>query len=335
LKWFISILGAAALTITLGLLLWVRSVMSDPLVIPANGLVLEIQRGEHLGATLERLVHDGVIGSVERRQAIALTARISGEAGRIRAGEFLIPVGSSAGDLLQILTEGRPVMHSFTIIEGWTAKQMLEALQSHEAIRVELAGASQAELLQAIGAVEGHSEGLFLPDTYHFPRGETDSAFLRRAYAAMQTFLAASWLERDPEIAVADSYQALILASIIEKETGVADERATIAGVFDRRLKLRMRLETDPTVIYGLGEAFDGNLRRDDLDRDTPYNTYTRHGLPPTPIALASPAAILAALHPEPGDALYFVATGDGRHQFSASYDEHLEAVRRYQLRRR
>jgi UPF0755 protein len=332
LRRFIAILSITVLLSSLAGYLWVQSSMAEPLVLEQDGMIVEVARGDHLNGIIRLLVSEGVIRSDAHGEVIAIVARLNGDAQRIRAGEFEIPAGSSATDLLRILTEGRPVMHSFTIVEGWTFREMYTALQAHDAIAVELADASDEELLAAIGASESHPEGLFLPDTYHFPRGETDRAFLTRAYRALQTFLASNWEQRDPDAAVSDPYEALILASIIEKETGVAEERPTIAGVFDRRLKRRMRLETDPTVIYGMGDAFDGNIRRRDLERDTPYNTYTRHGLPPTPIALASPAAILAAMHPEPGEALYFVATGDGRHYFSASYDEHLEAVRRYQL---
>ena len=180
-----------------------------------------------------------------------------------------------------------------------------------------------------------YPEGWFLPDTYHFPAGFTDEAFLRRAMLAMDQRLAEIWNRRTPDAPVNDPYQALILASIIEKETGVAAERAEIAGVFARRLRQGMRLQTDPTVIYGLGEVFDGNLRRRDLETDTPYNTYTRQGLPPTPIALPGVAALEAAVHPAAGDALYFVADGHGGHVFSTTLEAHNQAVRRYQLKER
>jgi len=323
---------APLLLLIVGGVFWVNAVLEQELPLPVEGRVVQIAPGQSLGAVLRALHDDELLPYPE---VVRRYAHLSGAAPRIQAGEFLIPLGTNARGLLRILSEGRPVMHSFTIVEGWTFREMLRALQAHDAIRVELADASAEQIMAAIGASEPSPEGLFLPDTYHFPRGETDTAFLQRAYREMQTFLATAWAERDPTVAVADPYQALTLASIVEKETGVADERPQIAGVFDRRLKLNMRLETDPTVIYGLGESFDGDLRRRDLDADTPYNTYTRRGLPPTPIALPSPAAILAAMHPAPGDTLYFVAIGDGRHHFSSSYDEHLDAVRRYQLRRR
>jgi peptidoglycan lytic transglycosylase G len=327
----IGIAVTLLLTVVIAVL-WVDAVMTRPMTLAGDGLILEVPRGGSLAGVLDDLGERGVVA---HPQVVRRYASLVGDANRVQAGEFLIPAGSTPADLISILVEGQALMHSFTIVEGWTFREMLSALQAEDAIEAELVDADAAEILRAIGASETHPEGLFLPDTYHFPRGETDTAFLRRAYRAMRAFLAESWDARDPEVAVTDAYQALILASIIEKETAVPDERPAIAGVFDRRLRLGMRLETDPTVIYGLGAAFDGNLRRRDLDQDTPYNTYTRRGLPPTPIALPSPAAILAALHPAAGDALYFVAIGDGRHYFSASYDEHLEAVRRYQLRRR
>jgi len=197
-----------------------------------------------------------------------------------------------------------------------------------------LSGLSDAEVMVRLGRPGEHPEGRFLPDTYHFPTGFTDEAFLRRALTAMDQQLAAIWNQRAPDVPLQNADQALILASIIEKETGVTAERAEIAGVFARRLRLGMRLQTDPTVIYGLGETFDGNLRRRDLETDTPYNTYTRPGLPPTPIALPGIAALEAAVNPAPGDTLYFVADGQGGHVFSRTLDEHNRAVRRYQLKK-
>lgn len=317
--------------VAVGAALWVEARMAEELALPEQGLVVEIPPGGSLRALLSSLEEAGQLHDAE---LVRLVARYRGDDQRIQAGEFLLPQGSSADDLLRLLTEGRPIQYSFTVIEGLTFRQMLADLQQHEAIVVQLGEASDAEVMRAIGAEREHPEGMFLPDTYHFPRGQTDTAFLRRAHRALLALLEQEWPQRDPEVAVTTPYEAVILASIVEKETGLAEERPTIAGVFDRRLKRRMRLETDPTVIYGMGAAFDGNIRRRDLERDTPYNTYTRRGLTPTPIALASAEAIRAALHPEPGDVLYFVARGDGSHQFSATYEEHLAAVRRYQLRR-
>jgi UPF0755 protein len=207
-------------------------------------------------------------------------------------------------------------------------------LAADDRVRTTLDGLEPPAIMAALGLEPRHPEGLFFPSTYRFDDGDSDADILRRAYRRMQRVLDDAWAKRDPELPYATPYEALIMASIVEKETGQADEREAIAGVFVRRLRRGMKLQTDPTVIYGLGAAFDGNLRRADLRRDTPYNTYTRHGLPPTPIALPGAAAIEAALHPADGKALYFVAKGDGSHHFSDSLRQHNNAVRRYQLKR-
>jgi UPF0755 protein len=260
-------------------------------------------------------------------------ARLTGDAVRIKAGEYRLQPGKSSLELLQMLVDGNVVMYQLTVVEGWRFADLLAALHAHEAIVPRGLGA--AEIMAELGSPGVHPEGQFLPDTYVFPKGTTDLIVLRSAHEAMRTTLEAAWLARTAQTVVADPYSALILASIIEKETALPAERAKISGVFQQRLARGMRLQTDPTVIYGLGETFDGNLRRRDLARDTPYNTYTRRGLPPTPIALPSAASILAAVNPELTDALYFVATGepDGSHRFSATVDEHNAAVREY-LRR-
>ncbi len=236
--------------------------------------------------------------------------------------------------MLDRIVAGRVIQYPLTIVEGWTFRQLRQALAAHPQLTQTLAGLSDAEIMARLGRPGAHPEGWFLPDTYHFPKGFTDEAFLRRALTAMEQRLTQVWERRAPDTPLNDPYQALVLASIIEKETGVAAERAEIAGVFARRLRLGMRLQTDPTVIYGLGEAFDGNLRRRDLEADTPYNTYTRPGLPPTPIALPGLAALEAAAQPAAGDALYFVADGQGGHVFSRTLEEHHRAVRRYQQRK-
>jgi UPF0755 protein len=232
-----------------------------------------------------------------------------------------------------MLVEGRGVMYPLTIVEGWRFADLLGALRAHPAV-VPL-GLAAEEIMAELGSPGLHPEGQFLPDTYVFPKGTTELVVLRSAHEALRAALDAAWLGRAAQTVLADPYSALILASIIEKETALPAERAKISGVFQQRLARGMRLQTDPTVIYGLGENFDGNLRRRDLARDTPYNTYTRRGLPPTPIALPSSASIEAAVNPELTDALYFVATGepDGSHRFSATVDEHNAAVREY-LRR-
>jgi UPF0755 protein len=261
-----------------------------------------------------------------------LLAKVKGLETRVRAGEYRIDPGISADELLQKFAEGNAVQYSFTIIEGWSFRQMLAALADNQIIEHKLTGKSDDEIMQLLGLPNQHPEGMFFPDTYRFPKGTSDVGFLKRAYQVMQKHLQREWENRAVELPFKSSYEALILASIVEKETGAEFERPLIAGVFIERLKRNMRLQTDPTIIYGLGEQFDGDIRFRDLKKDTPYNTYLHAGLTPTPIALPGLDAIHAALHPAPTEALYFVSRGDGTHQFSATLEEHNAAVRRYQL---
>ena len=258
-----------------------------------------------------------------------------GFASRIKAGEYVLESGTTPRTMLDQLIAGRVRLHSLTIVEGWRFADMLSVMRRHPAIVS--SGLGREEIMVRLGASGEHPEGRFLPDTYRFPRGIGELVLLKQAYDAMRDHLAESWAQRAPGVSLSSAYQALILASIVEKETALETERGRIAGVFLRRLDLKMRLQTDPTVIYGLGEAFDGNLRRRDLETDTPYNTYTRGGLPPTPIALPGLASIRAVVNPNPGNELYFVATGqaDGSHYFSANLSDHNAAVRRYLQRLR
>ena len=255
----------------------------------------------------------------------------------MQAGEYRIAPGSTPRSLLEQFTKGTVQLYSFTIIEGWNHRELLAALQEHPQVEASMTDEDWPALLESLGAEATHPEGLFLPETYRFPRGTSDKALLKQAYELLQSALAEEWQRRDTESPVATPYEALILASIVEKETARADERERIAGVFARRLNQRMRLQTDPTVIYGIGPTFNGNITRKDLRTDTPYNTYTRHGLPPTPIAMAGRAAIYAALHPADGEELFFVATGlgDGSHRFSNTKEEHDAAVQEYLQRLR
>ncbi len=263
-----------------------------------------------------------------------LLAREMGVAPKLQAGEYALLPAMTPRELLAAMAAGRVVQHAFTIVDGWTFRQLRIALAGESGLAQSLPGLDDATIAGRLG-IDGSPEGWFLPETYAWVKGEADIDVLRRAHAATRATLDALWPGRDPGVPLATPYEALILASIIEKETGIAEERAEIAGVFARRLRLGMRLQTDPTVVYGLGEGWDGNIRRRDLDTDTPYNTYTRAGLPPTPIALAGAPAIEAALHPAAGNALYFVAVGDGsgRHVFSTTLAEHNRAVGEY-LRR-
>jgi UPF0755 protein len=261
-----------------------------------------------------------------------LLAKVRGLETRVRAGEYQIDVGLTADELLEKFIRGSAIQYQLTIIEGWTFRQMLEAIAADPIIENTLQGKTNEEIMVLLDLPGLHPEGRFFPDTYRFPKGTTDLDFLRRAYQVMDRHLQREWNQRAPDLPLKSSYEALILASIIEKETGAAFERPRIAAVFIERLKRNMRLQTDPTIIYGLGEDYDGNIRTRDLKLDTPYNTYLNAGLTPTPIALPGLASIHAALHPAPSDALYFVSRGDGTHQFSATLEEHNAAVQRFQL---
>jgi len=306
--------------------------LNEPLQLPAEGVVVEIDRGTSLGGLASRLADDGVL---QNARALVIYSRFSGHATRIQAGEYRLSPGLTPVEMLEMFGNGSVVMHQFAIIEGWRFADMLAGLRAHPAVaQDELV---PDEIMAAIGSPDLHPEGQFLPDTYFFPKGTRAVEILKRAHDALKSRLDTDWMRRDPSVQLATPYEALILASIIEKETALASERPLISGVFHERLKQGMRLQTDPTVIYGLGESFDGNLRAADLRTDTPYNTYTRRGLPPTPIALPGAAAIAAAVQPQFEGYLYFVATGesDGSHRFSRTIDEHNEAVRAYLRRER
>jgi UPF0755 protein len=260
-----------------------------------------------------------------------LLARLAGKATEIKAGSYEVSQGVTPWLLLEKLTRGDVTQAEIVFVEGKTFRQMRAALDAHPAVRHDTAGLSDADVLARLAAAEAHPEGLFFPDTYLFAKNSSDVEILRRAYRAMQQRLNTEWSRRDPDVPMKTPYEALIMASIVEKETGRAADREPIAAVFANRLRLRMLLQTDPTVIYGVGETFDGNLRRRDLAADTPYNTYTRSGLPPTPIAMPGLASLQAALHPPQSPMLYFVARGDGSSEFSRTLDEHNRAVAKYQ----
>ncbi len=258
--------------------------------------------------------------------------RITGYAKKIQAGEYLINPGLRPAELIHIFTSGNVAQHSITLLEGWNIKKMLNALSSNKILKKNLKNYRSESLLNELGIEEVNPEGLFFPDTYYFTRGTSDIELLKRAHQRLMAILHDEWRDRAPNLPYANKYEALIMASIIEKETAVPHERAMIAGVFVRRLENKMRLQTDPTVIYAMGEEYDGNIRKKDLRIDSPYNTYRYFGLPPSPIALVGREAIHAALHPEDGDTFYFVAKKDGTHYFSKTLDEHNRAVRKYQL---
>jgi UPF0755 protein len=264
--------------------------------------------------------------------SFALWAWLRGHSRNLKSGEYRFAHGINAAGILEQVVAGRVVEYPVVLVEGWTFRQFLAALAAAPHLTHTLTGLSPGEIMTRLGHPGEHPEGRFFPDTYHFSAGQNDQTVLARAYERMQARLKQEWDGRDPTVPYKNPYEALIMASIVEKETGRAGERRQIAGVFVNRLRRPMKLQTDPTVIYGLGEKFDGNLRLRDLRHDTPYNTYTRLGLPPTPIAMPGREALYAALHPAETRALYFVSRGDGSHVFSDTLVEHNNAVIKYQL---
>ncbi len=257
-----------------------------------------------------------------------------GVTGKLHAGEYALLAGMTPGQLLEDMYRNKVVQHDFTIVAGWTFHQMLTELQHAAKLKHNSVGLDDATIMRRIGAVGVMPEGRFLAETYAYVKSDSDLDVLRRAYQAMTTTLIHCWAQRAQHLPLSTPYQALILASMVEKENTRVDEGAKIAGVFIRRLRKHMRLQSDPTVIYGMGSAYHHRLHKADLKRDTPYNTYTRYGLPPTPIALPGSASINAVLHPATGDALYFVARGDGTHAFSSTYAQHRRYVACYELKR-
>jgi UPF0755 protein len=289
----------------------------------------DVAPGMRLRAAAQRIEGAGI--ALGRLQ-FELMARALGRAEDVKAGSYELSAAPTPLELLDKLTRGDVSQEEVRFIEGWTFRQLRAALDANAFVRHDLQGLTEAQMLQKIGASEAQAEGLFFPDTYLFAKGASDLHVLRRAYRAMQRHLAREWEARDASVPYKTPYEALIMASVVEKETGRAAERDRIAGALVNRLRIGMLLQVDPTVIYGLGEAFDGNLKKIHLLTDGPYNTYTRPGLPPTPIAAPGLGALRAALRPAKTDALYYVARGDGSSEFSRTLDEHNRAVRKYQL---
>ena len=301
---------------------------TQPLRIESLPKTINVTPGTHLRSLSTLLEQEGVIGNA---RVFWLLGRILGKGSALKVGVYTLDRPLTPLDLYAKIERGEVSQAIVQFIEGWSWRQVRAAIADQPLLKNDSADMSESELLQAIGAEENHLEGLLFPDTYFYAPHTSDLDVLRRAYRLQHDKLNAAWDARVPGLPYRSPYEALIMASIVEKETGAAFERPMIAGVFINRLRQGMRLQTDPTVIYGLGERFDGNLRKVDLQRDTPYNTYTRAGLPPTPIAMPSEAAIRAALNPAKTDALYFVARGDGSHLFSSTLDAHNRAVDRYQ----
>ena len=322
---FLFALCAALLVVA-----WMGWFAFSPVALRADPVDFSIRPGSGLRSATRQIVDSGVELNAWQ---FNLLGRIFGRAGAIKAGSYEVGAGITPLALLNKLTAGEVSQTEIAFIEGWTFRQMRAALNAHPALRHDSAGLGDAQIMAQLGAAGRSPEGLFFPDTYLFGKGAGDLDILRRAYGAMEKQLRSAWDERPPNLPYRDKYEALTMASIIEKETGQAGERSQIAGVFVNRLRLGMMLQTDPTVIYGMGEKFDGNLRKRDLLRDTPHNTYTRSGLPPTPIAMPGFASLQAALNPAKTSALYFVARGDGTSEFSRNLAEHERAVTKYQRR--
>lgn len=307
-----------------------RIFLRTPLVVPVEGLVFTIEAGMSVKQLANKMERQGLL---ENSGYLVWLARWEGATQKIRAGEYQISPDTTPELLIQQLVQGKVNLYPFTIVEGWTFKQLMAAINEQDTFLHTLQTSSPEAVMSAIGWPDEHPEGRFYPETYHFPVGTSDRDFLLRSFLAMKDRLLEEWDHRAIDLPIKTPYEALILASIVEKETAQIDEYAKIAGVFVRRLEKNMRLQTDPTVIYGMGERYKGNIRSRDLKLDTLYNTYTRKGLPPTPIAMPGIKAIQAALHPAEGKELYFVAKGDGSHYFSETLEQHNRAVIKYQLR--
>lgn len=310
---------------------WLYHFASQPLTLPRTPFEFTVRSGSSVKALSRQLADEGLFPEA---QSFRILARLLGKSGSIQAGTYRLDKPLTPVELLDKLARGDVVLLEMLFVEGTTFRQWLAQLEQQAQVRQTLAGKSEAELRAALGLGEQPPEGWFFPDTYRFAPGVSDAEILRRANAAMKKRLAEAWAARDPSLPLQTPYEALILASIVEKETGAAAERPLIASVFANRLRKGMRLQTDPTVIYGMGERFDGNIRKKDLTADTPWNTYTRDGLPPTPIAMPGLGSLRAVAKPADTGYLYFVSKGDGTHQFSATLEEHNRAVARYQLKR-
>ena len=324
--------GLVLAGLLLGASAWkINSALEQPLNITQEEL-LDVPTGSTPSGTFNRLEADGVL---EDAFWLRLYWRFNLATQPLHSGEYRMLPGMSAQGLIGLWQRGEVVQYSLTLVEGWNFRQVRAALAKNDKLEQTLAGLSDSELMEKLGHAGVFPEGRFFPDTYRFVRGMTDAEVLEKAYDRLEEVLAKEWSKRSPDVPYSEPYQALIMASLVEKETGVPQERGQIAGVFVRRMQIGMMLQTDPTVIYGLGERYNGKLTRASLREPTPYNTYVIFGLPPTPIAMVGREAIHAALNPVSGSSLYFVARGDGSHVFSDDLDAHNNAVREYQLKRR
>ncbi len=300
-------------------------------VIVNQSRVIEIEKGDGFNRITDKLLKQNVAINPLWFKLFAYKDKVSN---KLKAGEYELKIGLTMPEILALFVKGKSRQYSITFPEGWSFKQIIKAIQNNSYLKKTLATDDFQNIMAKLDSSYKHPEGLFFPDTYFFDKNTTDFSILKIAYNKMQVILEQEWRNKDKDLPLENAYQALILASIVEKETGAVAERAEIAGVFIRRLKKGMLLQTDPTVIYGMGDRYKGNIRYKDLRRPTPYNTYVIQGLPPTPIAMPGKAAIHAALHPKKGKSLYFVAKGNGSHVFSATLREHNNAVNKYQRKK-
>ncbi len=315
-----------ALAVSVGYFVYINAI-SQPLENREHTLV--IPSGVGMSWLANHLEKQGII---ENRFVFRAYAWMNKRDVSIKAGEYTLVDIDSIPDLVAKVDQGKVIQYSITLIEGKTYKDYKAKLMSQKLLADELGSMTDSQIMRELGAPGKNPEGLFAPQTYFFQKGDSDFDVLKQAYLRLDSVAEDAWANRSDSVQVETKYQLITLASIIEKETGAAFERPTISGVFNNRLRIGMRLQTDPTVIYGMGERYKGNIRRKDLTTDTPYNTYTRHGLPPSPIAMPGEAAIQAAANPEPTESLYFVGKGDGTHYFSKTLKEHNNAVVKYQL---
>lgn len=328
-RWLLRLFGLM-LAAALGFIGWMGYFATQPIMLLTSPIDFTVMAGSTLRSASRQIEDAGV--SIPAWQ-FTLLGRLLGKAAEIKAGSYEVVQGITPMKLLEKLTRGDVTQAEVVLLEGWTFRQMRAALDAHAHVRHDTAGLTEFQIMEKLG-IDGPAEGRFFPDTYLFAKGSGDLDILKRSYRQMEKVFLAEWAAREANLPYRTPYEALIMASIVEKETGQSRDRAQIASVFLNRLQKGMLLQTDPTIIYGLGEKFDGNLRKRDLLTDGPYNTYTRPGLPPTPIAMPGQASIQAALRPARTEMLYFVARGDGSSQFSRTLEEHNRAVAKYQLRK-
>ncbi len=325
----LKLLFLLASAAALGFCGWILWFALSPIELAAPTVEFSIRPGSTLRGATRQIIEAGLPMPDWK---FVLLARANGASGSVKAGSYQVSDGVTPLQLIRKIMRGEVAQAEILFVEGWNFRQMREAMDAHIDLKHDSTGLSEAEIMAKLGAPELFPEGMFFPDTYVFAKGASDLAVLARAHRVMKKQLESAWAKRAPDLPMTDPYEALILASIVEKETGRASDREMVAAVFANRLRRRMKLQTDPSVIYGMGERFDGNLRKKDLLTDTPFNTYTRRGLPPHPIAIPGLASLAAVMHPAQTDALYFVSRGDGTSEFSRTLVEHNRAVAKYQM---